>query len=378
MVDNGANGKMQFVYNAAGQKLRTTLYDSPSNITDTSDYIGNFIYKNGQLSYILMPEGRILPNGSSFTYEYHLEDHLGNTRATYIAGANGNTTLTQTTAYYPFGLPINALSRNLENNPYLYNGKELHSELNLDLFDYGARFYDPVLGRFHTIDRFAEKYVSLTPYQYGANSPINFIDVNGDSLWIYYGKSEENMQRVEYRNGNLYNKEGKKYENFDFGQDGGQYVALCLMALRKIQNGGDAGSNLIGSLQEEGFNANIYYGENSAENNEANWNPFQQGKVLTTEGVEKPKSYIGLAHELAHIDDYKKGTIDLSEWYKSGEQIVTNSEKYATHIENKIRAENKEAIRTYYGSTIDKSGKINGGTGQITNGRISIYYKTEY
>jgi len=68
-----------------------------------------FIYKNGQLAYILMPEGRLLPNGSTFDYEYRLTDHLGNTRATYIAGANGTTTLTQTTAYYPFRPQINII-----------------------------------------------------------------------------------------------------------------------------------------------------------------------------------------------------------------------------------------------------------------------------
>ena len=32
-------------------------------------------------------------------------------------------------------------------------------------------------------DRFSEKYVSLSPYQYGANNPVNNIDVNGDSIW---------------------------------------------------------------------------------------------------------------------------------------------------------------------------------------------------
>ena len=42
--------------------------------------------------------------------------------------------------------------------------------------------YDPALGRFHVQDRFAEKYISLTPYQYGANNPIYFIDANGDSI----------------------------------------------------------------------------------------------------------------------------------------------------------------------------------------------------
>ena len=60
-------------------------------------------------------------------------------------------------------------------------------------YDYGARFYDPALGRFHTQDRFAEKYYPLTPYQYGANNPINVIDINGDSTYlVMYGASYKN------------------------------------------------------------------------------------------------------------------------------------------------------------------------------------------
>jgi uncharacterized protein RhaS with RHS repeats len=44
------------------------------------------------------------------------------------------------------------------------------------------RFYDPALGRFTTQDRFSEKYYDFSPYQYAANNPLLFIDVNGDSL----------------------------------------------------------------------------------------------------------------------------------------------------------------------------------------------------
>jgi hypothetical protein len=50
--------------------------------------------------------------------------------------------------------------------------------------DYGARWQDPQLGRFTTIDRFAEKYYALSNYGYGAANPIKYIDVNGDSLKI--------------------------------------------------------------------------------------------------------------------------------------------------------------------------------------------------
>ena len=59
------------------------------------------------------------------------------------------------------------------------------SKKGLNWYDYGARHYDAVLGRFTTNDRFAEKYYSMSPYQYGANSPVGNIDVNGDSIRVY-------------------------------------------------------------------------------------------------------------------------------------------------------------------------------------------------
>jgi len=64
---------------------------------------------------------------------------------------------------------------------YLYNGKELVPDVNLNWYDYGARMYDPQLGRFHTQDRFAEKYLDFSPFQYAANNPVLFLDINGDS-----------------------------------------------------------------------------------------------------------------------------------------------------------------------------------------------------
>jgi RHS repeat-associated protein len=90
----------------------------------------------------------------------------------------------RTDDYYPFGLTYNTSElNNALTNKYLYNGKELQQET--EWYDYGWRNYDAVLGRFHSIDAFADKYYSLTPYQYGANNPIKYIDVNGDSLMLF-------------------------------------------------------------------------------------------------------------------------------------------------------------------------------------------------
>jgi len=63
-----------------------------------------------------------------------------------------------------------------------YTGYELNQEGELGLYHAGARLYDPVVGRFMQQDRFKDKYPSMTPYQYAANNPVLFIDVQGDSL----------------------------------------------------------------------------------------------------------------------------------------------------------------------------------------------------
>jgi len=64
-------------------------------------------------------------------------------------------------------------------NKYLYNGKELQDDFELDWYDYGARMYDAQLGRWHVVDPLAMIYQSYTPYQYGLNNPLRFEDWEG-------------------------------------------------------------------------------------------------------------------------------------------------------------------------------------------------------
>ena len=115
---------------------------------------------------------------TGWAYEYFLTDHLGNTRIVHSKAG----TVLQQTDYYPFGMSI-ARTAYLPNK-YMYNGKERQQEFggsNDGQYDYGARFYDPVIGRWHVVDPLADDpdQVNKSPYAFSWNSPINFIDPTG-------------------------------------------------------------------------------------------------------------------------------------------------------------------------------------------------------
>ena len=190
-----------YTYVADGAKLKTV--HKIGGTTTTTDYCGNVIYENGVQKLLLTEEGYVtLSDGK---YHYYLKDHQGNNRVVI----NQSGTVEEANHYYPFG-GVFASSGNVQ--PYKYNGKEYDGKKGLNWYDYGARHYDAALGRFTTNDRFSEKYHSLSPYQYGANNPVNTIDINGDSLLIvtpaaieaiYNGLQDGSNIKMQFNNGIL-------------------------------------------------------------------------------------------------------------------------------------------------------------------------------
>jgi RHS repeat-associated protein len=74
--------------------------------------------------------------------------------------------------------------------PYKYNGKELDMMHGLKTYDYGARQYNPITGRWDRVDKLAEKYYPFTPYSYCAGDPVNKFDPDGKIVVLADGVSE--------------------------------------------------------------------------------------------------------------------------------------------------------------------------------------------
>ncbi|MDB5004939.1 MAG: hypothetical protein JWQ34_3164 [Mucilaginibacter sp.] len=175
-----------YIYDGTGTKRRTT-----STADGTWDYINGIIYHNNTISFISTEEGRAIPNGGTYKYQYNLKDHLGNVRVSM--DANG---VLQEDEYYAFGLR-NGLFDSSNDNRYLYNGKEILKDLDKQ-YDYGARFYDPVIARWGHIDPKAELYFNWSPYNYALNTPTNAIDPNGHLVIFIAGQNSGNGASHQY------------------------------------------------------------------------------------------------------------------------------------------------------------------------------------
>jgi RHS repeat-associated protein len=159
---------LNYVYDASGQKLRK-VYNGMAR-----DYVSGIEYNNGVLEFIQTEEGRALP-GAVYSYEYLLKDHLGNTRA----AINQTGEIIQVQDYYAFGMEMGNSKSPSPKNQYKYNGKEMQDELGLNHLDYGARFYDPIIGRWNVVDPSSENYGSTSPYNYVLGYPMKRIDSDG-------------------------------------------------------------------------------------------------------------------------------------------------------------------------------------------------------
>lgn len=205
--------RIEYTYDAAGTKQSQTYYID-GNPTKTTRFVANFVYENSTIpSWLNYDEGRVVLSSTGTTKyrDAYIMDHLGNIRISYIVSGPATVRVTQINSYYPFGMNIKGLSANSTNtyfttkpNEYLYNGKMAQDEMGLNWLDYGARFYDPILGRWQMIDRKSELYFNWSPYNYALNTPVNAIDPDGHIVIFVNGytnnKAEQGKPAYWHRN----------------------------------------------------------------------------------------------------------------------------------------------------------------------------------
>ena len=316
-----------YTYGADGTKLRTV--HKIGSTTTTTDYCGNVVYENGVQKLLLTEEGYVTLSDSK--YHYYLKDHQGNNRV--VISQSG--TVEETNHYYPFG---GAFASTSNVQPYKYNGKELDSKKGLNWYDYGARHYDAALGRFTTNDRFAEKYYSMSPYQYGANNPVNNIDVNGDTIVVNPNPNGliDNV-RISFGFDTKYQKDVKadlqqlKKDDKEIGE--------MIIELEKSKNVHSITRTKRGKSNSSGFDREKAK-KDIPQGSIINYDP----DVKTDINGNHRTPRIGLSHELQHSSDVDKGIMS----YENIGNGIPMREIRAINTENKIRKRTGDAKRTEY------------------------------
>ncbi|MDY0086424.1 MAG: RHS repeat-associated core domain-containing protein [Bacteroidales bacterium] len=149
-------------------------------------YYDELMLSHRQPSRISHADGYVsLDENGEATFYYYLTDHLGNVRSVITPDADGKPQVEQANDYFPFGMSFESKLPLLTksgsgNNKFKYNGKE-EQEMPGGWLDYGARMYDPTLGRWHVVDDLLEEYQDQSPYNYVHNNPVSFNDPSGMS-----------------------------------------------------------------------------------------------------------------------------------------------------------------------------------------------------
>lgn len=228
-INFGTGSTIAYTYDATGVKLKKVV--TTSTTISTTEYINGFQYNNDAVQFFPHAEGYVncknVDDITYFSYVYQYTDHLGNIRMSYAYDYDINElVILEENNYYPFGLkhgqyntmiivplpedeipPIGSVTGKMKfvfvqvpnsGYQYQYNGKEWQDELGLNVYDYGARNYDPAIGRWNVMDAKGELYFGKSPYIYALNTPIQAIDPDGNVVIFINGQHTGDGGKAEY------------------------------------------------------------------------------------------------------------------------------------------------------------------------------------
>lgn len=241
-----------------------------------------------------------------------------------------------------------------------FNGKEKDNDVygNGNAMDFGARIYDPRVGRWMSVDPLYIEYLFLSPYQLVNNNPNWAKDPNGKEIWIV-NKAEINgkivvLQKVQYKNGQLYNEDGTICEKPTI------YAYTVQKQLNQLCEDGGTPKQIVLKLESNKFQNEITNvdvdakGTYNQTRRKFSWsNIFNVGNDAVTqfkaystndEKIEMGKNAkrnprVALAHELKHILQINEGLDNIKTYIVklSNGLYDKKSEQEARKVENEVR-----------------------------------------
>ncbi len=237
--------------------------------------------------------------------------------------------------YYPFGLTFNSYRReNSMLNSYQYNGKELHEELALGWNDYGARMYMADIGRWTAIDPLSGVSRRWSPYNYGLDNPIRFIDPDG-MLNADYREEKDEEYDLKFSD----EKFGKAEKEPEW------HARQDPMRMIIASGEGEASPTDDFKLKDDGTfelmsptddEFHRYFSEDGELIYQTNWTREDAGNHVQTlrEGVEPVSDYIEKLESLIRAFEGDKNAPEIQKMYDRASALCWDPKSINTMIAN--------------------------------------------
>ena len=271
-------------------------FDLPYNGVDNTDYVNGKGFSSdddtpeaAQARAMVKTRAGEAGTNERMQFYYH-PDHLGS--SSYITNLDGE--VSQHIEYVPFGEVFIEERNNTWNTPYLFNAKEFDEETGM--YYYGARYYEPKLSLWMSVDPSAEEKPWLTIYCYTRNNPIILVDPDGRDEWEINSKGDIVKQIKTDKHDAFFfvSKAGKRVK--------GKSLSFEYGTIEKASGQKTDGGTRYDVYQVRGDKHAKQLFESFAKNTSVEWSIMQTG----TEGA-KGLNYLTTSHS----EKSESGMVDL-------------------------------------------------------------------